>query len=435
MALVLSLSVVRSTGAQQTTVEARSPLLLGNVYSRAERQSPRTQAAQALARAAFARVPGARRPPDPQLQLGFENYDLRGLRPMDPIGMTQLQLMQMVPVAGKLGLGGDVAERQAEAQAFRASEVWWELRAQVAAAFYDLYQTEQSLQVARQTRRLLEDIASIAETMYRVGEGRQPDVLRARVEIARMTEDIVRMEAMREAQTARLAGLLDETPDAVAGSPVLPPFPDVAPELDSLLAWARAGRPMLKAGAQEVAAADAQARLARREIWPDLQVGVQYGQRAPAGGMGSTERMGSLMLGASVPIFARSRQLRMRDEAAAMRAMATAELSAMWAETRGRLGEARADLIRAKNLRELYRTTVLPQAEATVTSTLAAYRVGSVPFMTLLDARMTVNRYRQELYALEADQGKAWAELEMFLGRTLLDANTVAPSTAAGANK
>ena len=423
-----------ATSTDTTLPRVRQSLVLGAVYRTAERQSPRSEAARALARAAVARVPGARRPPDPQIQFGFENYDLRGLRPMDQVGMTQLQLMQMVPVAGKLGLSGDVAEAQARAQAFRAGDVAWEVRTQAALAFYDLYQTEQSLDVARQTKRLLEDIARIAETMYRVGEGRQPDVLRARVEIARMTEDIVRMESMRAGQAARLNAVLNQAGDAAVESPALPSFPTEVPALDALFAWARAGRPMLQAGEQEVAAAEKAAQLARREIWPDLQVGINYGQRPGMEGMG-TERMGSLMLGATVPIFARSRQLKMREEAAAMRAMATAILTAMWAETSGRVAEMRADLIRARNLIDLYRTTVLPQAEATVTSTLAAYRVGSVPFMTLLDARMTVNRYRQELYALEADQGKAWAELEMLLGRTLFDANTVAPTAAAGGAK
>ena len=95
----------------------------------------------------------------------------------------------------------------------------------------------------------------------------------------------------------------------------------------------------------------------------------------------------------------------------------------MRAETRGRVTEARAGLVRARNLAALYRTTVIPQAEATVASALAAYRVGGVDFMTLLDDRMTVNKYRQELFALEADQGKAWADLEMLLGRELFDAN------------
>jgi outer membrane protein TolC len=74
---------------------------------------------------------------------------------------------------------------------------------------------------------------------------------------------------------------------------------------------------------------------------------------------------------------------------------------------------------------------VLPQAEATVASALSAYRVGQVDFMTLLDDRMTVNKYREELATLEADEGKAWAELEMLTGHELLDANRLAIATSA----
>jgi outer membrane protein TolC len=64
---------------------------------------------------------------------------------------------------------------------------------------------------------------------------------------------------------------------------------------------------------------------------------------------------------------------------------------------------------------------VLPQAEGTVTASLAAYRAESIDFMTLLDNQMVLNRYRQEAITLEADQGKAIAELEMLLGRELFD--------------
>ena len=64
---------------------------------------------------------------------------------------------------------------------------------------------------------------------------------------------------------------------------------------------------------------------------------------------------------------------------------------------------------------------MLPQANATVASALAAYRVGTVDFMTLLDDQMMVNKYRQEQFTLDAEQGKSWAELEMLLGRELFD--------------
>ncbi|HEX6534844.1 MAG TPA: TolC family protein [Gemmatimonadaceae bacterium] len=408
--------------------KAPTRLVLGDLYRDIARASPRAAAARALARAAEARVPSAKLPPDPQLQLGFMNYSLPGLRQMDPLGMTQLQLMQMIPTPGKLGLSGRIAAARAAAESERADDVVWAARAEVAMAFYDLYRTERGLAVARETLRLLRDIRKTAESMYRVGEGRQADVLRAQVEIARMVEDTIRMSTMRIGMKGRLDALLDRPSDAPIAAPALPAFPDSVMPLDALLALASTGRPMIRAGARELDAASAQATLARREIWPDLAIGVQYGERN--GEMGS-ERMGSLMLGASIPIFAKGRQLRMREEAAAMRRMAVAELAAMRADTRGRVTEAYANLIRARNLASLYRTTVLPQAEATVAAALAAYRVGGVDFMTLLDDQMTSNGYRQELFALEADEGKAWAELEMLLGRELFDADGVA-STVAG---
>jgi outer membrane protein TolC len=176
---------------------------------------------------------------------------------------------------------------------------------------------------------------------------------------------------------------------------------------------------MIRAGVAEVSGAEAAHQLARRELWPDLQVGVQYGQRG--GGEMGTERMGSLMLGASIPIFARDRQYRMRDETAAMRSMAEADLAAMRADTRSRIAEARANLARAKSLTALYLTTILPQADAVTSSALAAYRVGTVDFMILLDARMALNRFRRERFALVAEEGKAWAELEMLVGRELIE--------------
>ncbi len=49
--------------------------------------------------------------------------------------------------------------------------------------------------------------------------------------------------------------------------------------------------------------------------------------------------------------------------------------------------------------------------------------------MNVLDNRMTVNRYRQELVTLRVEEGQAWAELEMLIGRELLDPWSVAPST------
>jgi len=233
-----------------------------------------------------------------------------------------------------------------------------------------------------------------------------------------MVEDTIRMTTMRSAMAARLDALLDRAVTARVAPPALPAFPDSLLPLDTLIAVAERGRPMVKAGESDVSAAQAQETLAHRAIWPDVTIGLQYG-RTPV----NDQHMGSIMIGATLPIFAASRQLKMRDEAEAMRRMADADLSAMRADTRARVAESYATLVRARDLMALYHDTVLPQAEATVQSALAAYRVGSVDFATLLDDRMTVNKFRQDLAALEAEQGTAWADLEMLTGRVLFDAD------------
>lgn len=428
--VILLVLVAPSRGAAQAL---RAPdtlsIRLGPILADVERAHPRLAAAHALARASRARVAGASRPADPVLQIGWMNYELPALRPMDAIGMVQLQLMQMVPVAGKLRLSGRIEGARANAVATRVDEVRLTLRVRTAMAFFDLYAAEGALRVSSETRRLLEDIATVADRMYQVGEAQQADVLRARVEVARMDEDIVRMHTMRVIEQAALNALLLRPADSPVGRPILPHFPETPAPLDSFVELADQVRPMLRAGMIEVDVADLQTRLADREIWPDLVVGVQYGQR---GGLMGTERMGSLMVGASLPLFAGSRQLPMRTEARAMAAMAAGDLAAMRTETSGAIAATYATLQRSRRLAALYRASVLPQSEAMVASARAAYRVGGVPFMTLLEAQMTLNRYRQELFTLEADEGKAWAELEMLTGRNLLDTGSALPASRFG---
>ncbi|MEP6574123.1 MAG: TolC family protein [Gemmatimonadota bacterium] len=399
------------------------PLTLSQLYRSLDEASPQLASARAGSRAALERVAPTRRPPDPQLQFGLMNRNFPGLGLQDPLGMNQVQLMQMLPFPGKLGAAGKAAAARAGATTARADDLWWEMRAQAAMTFYDIYGVDRSIVVATQGQALLRDIAATSQSMYSVGEGPQADVLRAQVEVSRMTEELLRMQTMRETMVARLNALLDRAPDRPVGAPVLPKFPDELPALDSLISHALTGRPMLEAGKRDVQAAEANRTLAHREIWPDLQLGAIYGQRPMTGG--GTDRMVSFMLGFSIPFFAGSRQLPMRREADAMRDMARAELGSMIADTRGRIGVLYSELRRARSLRALYETDLLPQTQAAVTASLGAYRVGEVNLMTLLDARMTVYRYQQERYQLEAAEGKAWAELEMLLGAALFDADQV----------
>src|SRR5215213_2455902 len=110
-ACLLALMSVGSLNAQAQP----DSLTLKSVYEVLEAGTPRIAAALASERAAEARIAPARRPPDPDLQLGLMNRRLPGLGLDDVLGMNQIQLMQMIPVAGKLGLAGQVERAHAAA--------------------------------------------------------------------------------------------------------------------------------------------------------------------------------------------------------------------------------------------------------------------------------------------------------------------------------
>ena len=403
--------------AQQLRSDPSGDLHLEEVYALAAERNPRIAAAGAAADASATRVPSAGMPPDPVFQIGAMNLRLPELdADMESSMAPAIQLMQMVPFPGKLGLSEQIAERTSAMARANAEEMAWMVRADVAMVFYDLYAADRQIEVMRRTLRLLEDFERIARAMYGAGTGRQSDVLRANVEIARMEGEIARMGAMREVATARLNGFLVLPVETPVPSPALPALPARVPERDTLRSWAEETRPMLLGAKTGVERAGAARDLARKELWPDLALGVQYGQRDAGMGL---ERMGSFMVGFSLPVFARSRQLRMRDEAAAMERMSQADLAETRAEVDARIGQLLAELARARTLIALFQGTVLPQAEANVESTYSSYQVGSVDFMTLVDARMTVNRYEQEYYQLLADYGAGVAELEAVVGREL----------------
>ena len=385
------------------TVAAAIRLALGG--------NPMLSAARFAADGAAHRAGPAGALPDPQLQFGLMNRMISQFgSTMDPMTMNQVQLMQMLPWPGKLGNARRAAEHMAGAARADADEQALMLEAQVRMAYYEVADADRALDVMRRTQGLLRDFLQISTTMYAVGSATQQDVLRAQVEVARMGEEIIRMGQERVAMAARLNALLGREAMVPVPAVELPEPAGEPPPTDSLIARALTQRPALRAGTERVAAAAATLAGARRELFPDLQVGVAY-QSRPA-----YENMVSLMVGISLPIFASRRQLPMRRQMAAMRDMSQAELLALRNETVARIVETRARAVRDRDLVQLYRSGILPQARGAVQAALASYRVGRVSFMQLVDNQMTVNQYEIETIRLLADYQQALGELIALIG-------------------
>ncbi len=390
---------------------------LAELYELARERNPHLHAARAGVAASRAREASAGLPPDPMLELGAMNFSVPGFRTDMATSMApSVQATQTIPFPGKLGLGGKLAKQATAVEAAEAEETWWAVRAQVATAFYELYDVDRAVEVMTETLGLLQNFETVARSLYASGTGRQADVLRATVEVARLRAELTRLETGRSAAAARLNALLGRPAEMPVASPALAPLPLELPGRDTLRSWAEASRPLLEGMRIRVEQAETRRALARKEIWPDFTVGVQYGQSR---GVGGSERMGSASVGFSVPVFAGRRQLRLRDEAAALESAVQAELSAQRAVVDSRIAELVARLEQTRSLISLYRREVLPQSAANVASALSAYRAGTVDFLTLIDAQTGQNDYQRELHALVAAYGATVAELETTLGREL----------------
>lgn len=396
-------------------------LSLARAVELARGANPRLTAAQAAVRAAGARIAPAGTLADPQVTLGLMNRSLSGMP--DPMTMNQVSVMQMVPINGMLGLRRRIARFDSVRVAAGSAVTTLAVERDVRSRYWELYHVDQALAVMERTLAVLRELASVANAMYAVGTVPQSDVVRAQTALTRMQQEIEEMRLMRVRAAAALNAAMGREADAAIVIPpqlasherhaALRPLETSPPApLESLAVYADSNSPELDGARAMVAAARTSQTLARRMIYPDLAVGVSYGQRP-----GALDNMGSLEIGFSIPIFARRRQLRMREEAGAMRAGAEADYSAMRLELRAMILGMREEAETARRLLERVAGTLIPQATAAYEAALAAYRVGRVDFMTALDAQMDLLNYQHDLHRYEAMYGAAVAELDRLIGR------------------
>jgi len=411
LALTCSIAVAPAAAAQARAVPGDT-LTLNEVVALAREANPALSAARLQADAAAERISQAGALPDPQLSLVLMN------RPLDfgtdqPMTMNSIQWMQRFPWPGKLGYAEERQRHLADADSLDADEMEQQLVSRVKTIYYRMAYMDRAIAIMQGTRDLLRNFLDVSSTRYAVGSGLQQDVLQAQVSVAQMTENITVMQQNRIAMAARLNALMDRDATSPVGALELPASEGELTTVDGLMALAAQVRPALAAARARVEAAGAGYRAARRALYPDFTVSVAYGQRP------QFDDLATFMVGISIPLWARSRQLPLRREMEAMQSMASAKERDLYNETFARLTEVKANADRARSLSQLYANAVLPQARAAVESALSAYQVGRVDYTTLINNELTVNRYEIEAVRLTAEYHQAVAELEALVGTDL----------------
>jgi outer membrane protein TolC len=429
--------VSRLPGADTTVRTAGNEL--DSLVRLAAENSPAVRAAVARAEAARARVGPSGARPDPMFMAGVQNLPLTEPGFSDEMTMKMVGLGQTFPYPGKLSLRTRAAEHELRSAQAQLRGARLQVEESVERAYYDLSYLDRALEIVERNQRLLVDFMKVTEARYGVGTGGQEEVLRVRVEAARLGEEAVELAEQRRAVLAQLNAVLDRPSDTPVAAPAIPRrvaraavadsaheirFVSAAlgaraadsplPPLETLQTLAIQNNPLLRAHEAMIAAQATRVELARKEHLPDFDVSLSYGQRSGF----------SDMVSAQVSIPLPVQRGRKQD---LLVAEARSELAALHAEHDEQVNALRADVARLHAELErdraqlaLYVKAIIPQGRAALTSATAGYQVGRADFLTLLDAQATLFTYETTYFRVLSNFARTLAELERIVGEEIV---------------
>jgi len=220
----------------------------------------------------------------------------------------------------------------------------------------------------------------------------QQDVLLAQLELSKLLERELKLQAARSRESATLNALLGRSANTAITIPrqQVADVKTVAFDLGELKQWARGHRPMLLAMDDRVQAAGSMVELAEKDYYPDFNIGAAYGFRQGINPASKKTRpdFTTIMLTMSVPLYSGTKQDRAVDQRMAEKA--TAQFSRQDAINRvdADIDAAASDLSIAHNQVLLFEKGILPQARQTTASMLAGYQVNKVDFLNLVRAQL-----------------------------------------------
>jgi outer membrane protein TolC len=338
-------------------------------------------------------------------------------KPWD-LNQTQhmFMLSQNLPGSGKRPLEARLAEGAVEVARAEAEAKRRDVLAQVRTAFYALLRSNDELRFHDEQVALARQSVESARIKYVVGKVPQQDMLKAQTALTRLVEHLLMLRQEGDLARSKLNTLRGRDPSApieVAGDYVPPTG---LPGLLQLEKLALDSRPELTAVSAAIRQDETRTQLAQKSFKPDYTLSGGY-MLMPGDARYRNTYMAELFV--TLPWLNRKRHEAEIAEAQAMRGVDNAEYDArravVFAEIQDSLIRARA----AKQLADLYRETLRPQARAVLQATVAAYQADRTDFLNLLDSQNTALDVELGYIRAVSDLETRLAELERAAGAPL----------------
>lgn len=413
VAVFLACLLLFGTAGFSIAADESAPSGLEALVAEALAKNPDLKAAEARWRMYERKIVPAGSLDDPQLSFAFSNYPVDSLRADEtPMTGNDLKISQKFPFPGKLASKEEMAEQQALWFKGVYEDARLQLGRKVKDAYYRLFFQDRAIEIIRMNIDVLDDFIRLTETRYAVGKGLQQDVLKAQVERSKLMDRLFTLKQQRETALADLNTLLARPSTTPYAPPAEITPTDVAASLDELQAESQQRRPLYAAYDAVVERFKVQRKLARLDYWPDFNVFAGYRFREDSD-MDPVEGTDFVSAGVSInlPIYRKKRAEAVAEADSGLR-MAYEQYNDFRNKVYFNVHDAYAQMEKNRDLVLLFKTGIVPQANQTFQSALAAYQVGETDFLTLLDALLKLYLYEMDYYRALADYQRSVAKLE-----------------------
>lgn len=358
--------------------------------------------------AVIEQVPQAKALPDPQVTYNYWT------RQSDQQMKQTAGVMQTFPWFGKIDARTQAAikETSAAQQKYQAARL--ALFKEIKEGFYEFAYLAGAIDIAKENLELMKHFEEVAETKHMTAEASHPDVIRAQMEIAKI-EDVLRgLNQLREPMVSRLRTALTLPVDTNLPWPKAEEFNAVEMDYELLANILRQKNPELASLNYEAMAAGSKITLAEKNFYPDIGIGVNWENMDSRGSRDGV----AMVFQINLPLWrdsysAGERQARAQKASIEQQKIETENV--LLTKAAQSLYEYRDSIRKIR----LYRDTLIPKGRELLQASEAAYRQGTIDFLSLIDAQRTLLDYHLSLRRAIADNQQKLAELEMLAGTEL----------------
>ena len=336
-----------------------------------------------------------------------------------PLSHKEMMAMKF-PFPGTLTLKGQIITEDVRIAQKEFEIALRDLVTEIKLAYYDYLFLTKATRINEENQKLLQQMIVIAQTKFRVGQGKYSNVIMAQVELSKLANTIITLEQQRETIIARLNTLINSSADLPLGSPVPIEEEHVVSTLAELYELAVKNRQEIQKQKLAISKMALVVEMAKQMTYPDPTLGASYFENRGMPDLKHTQKMPMA--------FMTQRTLNPTNTAwFSHRNSYIHEMDVKIEAIEHRIGELESNLRfvvkkhhfgmeTANRSIRLYRQTLLPQARQALDAANTAYQAARIDFLSFLDAQRTLLKLKiEELQALR-DYRQHLAQLEQAVG-------------------